>query len=108
MTRMSESLEGIWNFVEGIRDGKPGPPMQAIFTFAGDRLLIDATENGKNRRLSYSFKVGPAKNTLTLTLLDVPHAGESGICTFEFQEDELRLDFLGAGKVMFVLRRDSH
>ena len=49
---VSNSLQGAWRFVRGSRDEEPGPPMEAVFTFDGDRLLIAATENGVKKNLS--------------------------------------------------------
>ena len=106
---ISNSLEGAWKLVNGFRDGEPEPPLEAIFTFAGDRLLLAATENGVNKNVSWSFKTDAAKNLLNLTLLEGgPITGESLPCLCAFQEDKLRLEFKDDKlSVVFILSRDA-
>src|SRR5690242_16925358 len=87
----SNSIDGSWYFVRGIRDGEPGPPMEAIFSFVGDRLSIDAIEAGLKKHLSFAFKAGTKANTLELTVLDGPSKGESGAAAFKFEDGQLHL-----------------
>jgi uncharacterized protein (TIGR03067 family) len=88
-----EELQGDWEVVEFIADGKPSPEevcKEIKIVFKGEKMQLSGP--GEIGIREYSFKLDPSKKpkAIDVTALDGPFKDKSVPAIYELEGDELR------------------
>jgi uncharacterized protein (TIGR03067 family) len=93
-----KDLDGSWEFVSGIRDGKPDqPPGKAVLIFKGNELAVKL---GDKEMEKATIKADPTRTPRTLDIVPSmgPEKGNAALAIYEVKGDELRICVARPGK----------
>jgi uncharacterized protein (TIGR03067 family) len=96
-----EGLQGTWEVVEFVTDGKPVPEekrKEIKVVFKGEKMTL--TGPGGIGKREYSFKLDPGKNpkAIDVTPLDGQFKGKTVPAIYELKGDHLKLCIPNRGK----------